>query len=217
MALRSIGAALNRLRYTSLLPTSVASGIISHIFSNGDSYAPRTIITQIITLQLFYYLTAMGIQYGVSWLLGLSYSLAWTFSWKLITLDNSLGWILVFIWLLDSFVSVVFLTVVVGRSKLAWDFALTIHFVNLMVVWLYEGTFPWDLYWWFLQVISSFVLVSLGTWGAQWRELTDTFFEGIVDVEMGTVNNSPGGDGTETVHDAPTADPTIMKPIERSS
>ncbi|KAH3673236.1 hypothetical protein WICPIJ_009879 [Wickerhamomyces pijperi] len=205
MSLRNIGAALNRIHYSSLLPNSTTS----HIFGTGDSYAPRTIVIQIFTIQIFYYLTALVIQYAVSILLGLEYTLAWTFSWRLITLDNSLGWILIIIWLIDSFISVLFLTLVVGRSKLAWDFALTIHFVNLLVVWFYEGTFPWDFYWWVLQVISTFVLVSLGTWGAQWRELRDTFFEGIVDVELG--NLSAPTTVPDTVQDPSKAGPNVSK------
>ncbi|KAH3664345.1 hypothetical protein WICMUC_005730 [Wickerhamomyces mucosus] len=181
MALRSIAAAFNRFQYTSMLPDS-------HFFG-ADSYSPRTIVLQIATLQGFYYITAIILQYSTSLLLGLKFSLSWTFSWKPVTLDNSLGWAIIGIWLFTSFISVLFLTFVVGRSKLAWDFALTIHLINLVIVWAYEGEFPFDLYWWILQIVSSLILVSLGTWSTRWKELRDTFFEGIVDPELGNVNH----------------------------
>lgn len=115
------------------------------------------------------------------------------------TLDNSLGLTIIGMWLFDSLLCVVFMTVIVGRSKLAWDFAVTIHAINLVVVWCYSGQFPKSFIWWSVQVGSSIVLVSLGTWSTRWKELRETFFEGIVDAEMGN-----GGNGRSAIemHDA---------------
>lgn len=79
-----------------------------------------------------------------------------------------------------------FLTVIVGRSKLAWDFAITIHAINFIVVFLYTRKFP-SFSWFFLQILSSLILIFLGTWTTRWRELRDTFFEGLVDPNEGEV------------------------------
>lgn len=157
-------------------------------FSSQDSLAPSKITIQIFLLQSFYYITASIFSFSLAWLLGLEFSFDWVFSWTLVSLDNTLGWTMIGMWLFDSLLCVIFMTVIVGRSKLAWDFALTIHAINLIVVWLYSGLFPTSFTWWTVQVASSIILVSLGTWSTRWKELRDTFFEGIVDVEVGTDN-----------------------------
>jgi ABC-type nickel/cobalt efflux system permease component RcnA len=109
----------------------------------------------------------------------------WIFGWKYITLENSLGVYLIAMWLFDSFLCVVFMTLIVGRSKLAWDFALTIQLIDLVVVSLYSHGIPMSWVWWALQMGSGLILISLGTWTSRWRELRDTFFEGLNDAELG--------------------------------
>lgn len=154
----------------------------SEIFKQ-DSLSPSKIALQIILLQIFYYLTACFLFYTWAKLCGYELELKkWLFSWELIDFSNSFGIILSLLWLLDSLICVFFLTVIVGRSKLAWDFAITIHAINLVVVWVHSGTLP-SISWFILQALSSFFLVSLGTWTTRWRELKDTFFDGLVDQE----------------------------------
>ncbi|VEU22601.1 DEKNAAC103712 [Brettanomyces naardenensis] len=80
---------------------------------------------------------------------------------------------------------------VIGRSKLAWDFAVTVHVINLFCAWMYEG-FPKNLSWWALQVMSSLIMVSLGTYTTRWKELRDTFFDGLIDAELGQSNAMMG-------------------------
>ncbi|ONH69229.1 Protein SYS1 [Cyberlindnera fabianii] len=154
-------------------------------FKTADQLAPATILKQIVMLQCFYYATAIIACYLVAWLQGFVWEWAWVFSWEPVTLENSVGFALITMWLCDAFVCVLFMTIIVGRSKLAWDFALTIHAVNLLVVWAYSGKFPNTLIWWAVQGASSLILVSLGTYTSRWRELRDTFFEGLADAEMG--------------------------------
>ncbi|OWB56866.1 hypothetical protein B5S28_g2781 [[Candida] boidinii] len=77
-----------------------------------------------------------------------------------------------------------------GESKLAWDFAVTVHLFNLVFCWFYTGRFPTNLWWWFLQIASCLLMVGLGTYTTRWRELRDTFFEGLVDPEMGNSKSS---------------------------
>ncbi|CUS22226.1 LAQU0S05e00540g1_1 [Lachancea quebecensis] len=145
-----------------------------------DSLSPAKIALQIILLQLFYYCTAYVLFYGWARLGGYDVQIAkWLFTWELIDFSNSLGIVLSLLWLLDSLICVLFLTLIVGRSKLAWDFGITIHAVNLIVVWINTGRWP-SLSWFVVQLLSSAILVFLGTWTTRWNELRDTFFDGLV-------------------------------------
>lgn len=156
-----------------------------------DSLSPSKIALQIILLQIFYYTTACILFYSWGKLVGYELQLTkWLFSWEFIAYTNSLGISLSVLWLLDSLICVIFLTVIVGRSKLAWDFAVTIHAINLIVVVLFTGDFP-SFPWFILQILSSLILIFLGTWTTRWRELRDTFFEGLVDPKDGVTDGVP--------------------------
>lgn len=153
-------------------------------------YSPLRIAFQIVILQCFYYLTALLIFYLVSLLNGYDFSIDWIFSWELIEPNNAMGLTLFALWLFDSLLCVLFVTIIVGRSKLAWDFAVTVHIVNLGVVWLYTGKFPTSLLWWCLQILSGVLLVTLSTYSTRWKELRTTFFENMLDQqELGEVQH----------------------------
>lgn len=70
------------------------------------------------------------------------------------------------------------MVVVVIRSKLVLDFALTTHFIHLLVVSFYSGQVPRNLFWWMTMAVSSAAGVGLGIWGCQYRELRPVFFGG---------------------------------------
>lgn len=158
--------------------------------------APKLFI-QIIILQFFYYVTAFVTFFLTAQLLGYGFSIHWMFSWSTVSFENSLGLTLIILWLLDSLICVVFITFVIGRSKLAWDFAITIHLLNFMFVTFMEG-FPRNIYWWLLQIISASIMVVLGTYTTRWIELRDTFFDGLVDVELGQTGNDTSIDNEQT-------------------
>lgn len=130
----------------------------------------------------------------------------WLFTWDYVNYTNTLGLSLSMLWLLDALICVIFLTVIVGRSKLAWDFAVTIHAINLIVVLMNTHSLP-SFSWFFLQVLSSLILVFLGTWTTRWKELRDTFFEGLVD---------PSGINETADHGIPSIDERsgVERPIE---
>lgn len=146
-----------------------------------NTQSPGKILLQILVLQCFYYLTALIIFYLVALLNWYDFSVDWIFSWELISSDNAMGLILFAMWLVDSLLCVLFVTIIVGRSKLAWDFAVTVHVINLCVVWLYTGKFPTSLLWWCLQVLSAVILVTLSTYSTRWKELRTTFFDNMLD------------------------------------
>lgn len=153
--------------------------------SRYDQSSPWTLAKQIIILQVFYYATAIVLCYLLALLWGIDFLFEWVFNWKHIHINNTFGVYLIGMWLFDSFLCVVFMTIIVGRSKLAWDFALTLKFIDLVVVCIYSSSFPSSIAWWLLQIGSAIILVSLGTWTSRWAELRDTFFTGLNDAELG--------------------------------
>lgn len=148
--------------------------------------APKRLFLQIVELQAFYYsIGALLISFALV-VSGIKWSPDYIFSWRPVRPDTSLGWELGLLWLLTTFFSVLGMAIIVGRSKLALDFALTLHGIHLLVVWIYTGHFPRSWLWWAVQGVSSILLVVLGIWTTQWRELKRTFFEDyeMVDIEM---------------------------------
>ena len=67
--------------------------------------------------------------------------------------------------------SVLAMVIVLARSKLVLDFALTLHFLHLLITSIYLGGIPREIAWWGLQGMSSVGMVVLGGWACRWREL----------------------------------------------
>lgn len=70
------------------------------------------------------------------------------------------------------------MVILVARSKLVPDFALTIHFLHLLFTCLYTRSLPRHSMWWFTMLASSATAVGLGMWGCRYRELQPVFFLG---------------------------------------
>lgn len=89
------------------------------------------------------------------------------------------------------------IVVLVARSKLVPDFALTVHFIHLVVVAVYSGQIPRHLAWWLTMAASSAASVALGVWGCRWRELRPIAFGGGGGStnKGGQQNGSAGGTG----------------------
>lgn len=73
----------------------------------------------------------------------------------------------------------IFLLLFVSRSKLVPDFALTIHFLHLVATILYTHSVPSNLLWWGLQFASAGIMIFLGMWACQHRELKPISFGGL--------------------------------------
>lgn len=138
--------------------------------------APKRLFTQIVTLQLAYYLLGLVMITFAVLILGLKWEPHYIFSWVDVRADTSLGWLLALLWLMDAMFSVLALVIIVGRSKLATDFGLTLYGLNFVVVTFYSGL-PRSWLWWVLQAVSACLTVYAGRWASQWRELQRTFFE----------------------------------------
>lgn len=67
--------------------------------------------------------------------------------------------------------SAIFIFLFIERSKLVLDFAITVHFIHLIITSFYSHAIPSNLFWWALQTCSAIIMTSLGVWTCQWREL----------------------------------------------
>lgn len=70
------------------------------------------------------------------------------------------------------------IVILIARSKLVPDFALTIHFLHLLLTSLYTRSLPTNAMWWLAMAGSSALSVGLGMWGCRYRELQPVFFGG---------------------------------------
>jgi hypothetical protein len=94
--------------------------------------------------------------------------------------------------------SVIAILFFIARSKLVPDFALTLHFIHLLLVSLYSHSIPQNALWWALQLASAGVMTSLGVWSCQWRELRPINFGGGAASTVGGGTAAAGG-SAETV------------------
>lgn len=87
------------------------------------------------------------------------------------------------------------MVLVVARSKLVLDFALTMHFLHLLVVYCYSGRVPLNTAWWVAMGLSTGSATVLGMWACQWRELRPMSFGGRTNGDGSTGAN---GDAAAT-------------------
>ncbi|KAJ5808565.1 hypothetical protein N7474_009834 [Penicillium riverlandense] len=140
---------------------------------------PLLIIRKIILLQVAWYVCATVLILFTTAVYGAPFSLDLVFGWDYLRGDTTVGWILGLVWILNCFISVIFLLLFVSRSKLVPDFALTIHFLHLVATTFYTRSLPANLLWWALQCASASVMTFMGMWACQWRELKPISFGGI--------------------------------------
>ncbi|KAI9884905.1 MAG: hypothetical protein M1823_003312 [Watsoniomyces obsoletus] len=162
--------------------------------------APWRILRQIILLQTTYYICATIFIFFTALVAGRKISLDLLFQWQSVRGDTTMGWMLGLVWMLNSLVTVIFILLLVARSKLVPDFAFTIHFIHLLVTTAYSRSLPRNMLWWGLQVASSALMTVLGIWSCQWRELQPIQFGGHRSNEgAGRTTTRPapagGGDG----------------------
>lgn len=140
--------------------------------------APLRIFRQIVLLQTAYYVCAIVLILFTALVAGHRFNLDLVFDWHSLRGDTTVGWMLGLVWMLNSLVGVMFLLLLVARSKLVPDFALTIHCIHLLVTYFYSRSFPKNTLWWTLQLASTALMTLLGMWSCQWRELQPISFGG---------------------------------------
>ena len=73
-------------------------------------------------------------------------------------------------------IRVIPILLLVSRSKLVPDFALTIHFLHLLITSFYTRSIPTNLLWWGLEATSAAIMISLGVWACRYREMQPISF-----------------------------------------
>ncbi|KAL2127309.1 hypothetical protein VTI74DRAFT_10939 [Chaetomium olivicolor] len=153
---------------------------------------PLKILSQIAALQGLYYAAALVLMLFTALVAGTKFSMDLVFGWDAVRGDTTQGWLAGFIWVLDGgLVMAVAMVILIGRSKLVLDFALSLHGIHLVVVTLYSGQLPRNTAWWFSMAAASAVSVALATWGCRYRELKPISFGG------GGAASGSGGSGGE--------------------
>ncbi|EGX96705.1 SYS1-related integral membrane protein [Cordyceps militaris CM01] len=142
---------------------------------------PLRTAAQIAVLQLLFYAVALVLIVFTSLVAGQPFGLDLVLGWEAVRADNTQGWLMAFVWLFDgSFCMAVAIVILIARSKLVPDFALTVHALHLVVVTLYTRSLPRHAMWWLTMAASSAAAVGLATWGCRYRELQPVFFGGRI-------------------------------------
>lgn len=160
---------------------------------------PLKILSQIVLLQTIWYTLGTVLILFMALVAGAHFNLDMVLSWRSLRGDTTVGWMLGLVWMLDSFLEyvqnwplytpsfahepnifgrVIAILFFISRSKLVLDFALTLHFIHLIVTSLYSHSIPRNWLWWILQVASAAMMTTLGVWSCQWRELRPISFGG---------------------------------------
>ncbi|KAH6677101.1 integral membrane protein S linking to the trans Golgi network-domain-containing protein [Halenospora varia] len=139
---------------------------------------PLKILSQILLLQSIWYAVATVLILFSALVAGKHFSFDLVLSWRALRGDTTVGWMLGLVWMLNSFIGVISILFFISRSKLVPDFALTLHFIHLIITSLYSHAIPRNWLWWALQVASAGMMTSLGVWSCQWRELRPINFGG---------------------------------------
>ncbi|CAI7622785.1 hypothetical protein N7533_006782 [Penicillium manginii] len=159
---------------------------------------PLKIIRKILLLQIAYYAGATVLILFTTIVYGTPFSLNLVFGWDYLRGDTTVGWMLGLVWMLNCFISVIFLLLFVSRSKLVPDFALTIHFLHLVATTLYTHSLPSNLLWWGLQFASAAMMIFVGMWACQHRELRPITFTGLEgSSQTGSSSQQTGDDGQQ--------------------
>ena len=189
---------------------------------------PLKILGQIAAIQALYYGCALFLMLFTTLVAGTTFSLDLVFGWNAVRGDTTQGWLMAFVWVLDGGLFMygtlsrhisqpcfpltpkcprstdsiphrsVAIVLLVARSKLVLDFALSLHFVHLVVVTFYSGRIPRNIMWWLSMAVASAVAVGLATWGCRYRELKPISFGG----------STAAGDSGRN-HDANRGDPDL--------
>lgn len=140
---------------------------------------PLRIAAQIASLQALYYAAATVLLLFTSLVSGAPFRFKMILGWDYLRGDNTQGWLLALVWLLDGgFCMSVAIVALVARSKLVPDFAITIHGLHLLFVTLATRSVPRHGMWWLTMFASAAMSTGLGVWGCRYRELQPIFFGG---------------------------------------
>ena len=148
-----------------------------------DSWDPKLILTQILTVQCIHYL-AQGLVFGLFHLLfGSRLHLDLFFAWEAITVLDAPGWMVISNALIVALFGAVSLVVVVERARKCFDFAFTVYFLHWIATMLYSG-FPLSWSWW---CVNTGCMVAMSVAGEQLCMRTE-----MADISMDSIRDAWG-------------------------
>jgi len=134
-------------------------------------WSPRKIILQIALLQLSYTLSAtVMITFSVL-VMGAPFRVDYFFLYRRFRDDNVFGLSLTLLSILNAAFSILFLVLIVRRSQLVLDFAMTLQFIHIVLTMWYNWHFPTTLLWWVARVVESVIMIFGGRHFCMLREL----------------------------------------------
>ncbi|KKA26978.1 hypothetical protein TD95_000547 [Thielaviopsis punctulata] len=158
---------------------------------------PLRIFSQIVALQALYYAVSLVLTVFSSLVAGTPWTLDLMLGWSAVRGDVTQGWLLALLMVLDGGVVIgSAIVVLIGRSKLVPDFALTTQAIHLALVYLHTGSLPRNTMWWFAVTASAGIATFLGILGSRSRELQPISFGGR------SKNGNPPPDHHDDVEDA---------------
>jgi len=114
---------------------------------------PAMIISQIVTLQCFFYVSLGLWIFAFDLMLGEPRSLDQIFKYQSLLASTSQGKFLIAAFLCNALTCSLSLWYVVQRTKLCLDFTCTIHLLHVLACWYYSGAFATSLSWWFINLV----------------------------------------------------------------
>ncbi|BES87515.1 Integral membrane protein S linking to the trans Golgi network [Nesidiocoris tenuis] len=128
----------------------------------NTAWDPILIVSQIVAVQSVFYLTLGVWLLALDFVVGTSRSLDHVFKYQEIHSRDSIGKLVIVAFLLNALTGAVSLWCLVQRTKLCLDFACTVHFLHLILCWIYNGYFPVSLFWWVLNIVSAGIMCICG-------------------------------------------------------
>lgn len=123
---------------------------------------PVYIVSQIISMQCIFYV-GLGLWIFIISLSTKSYvSLEQIFGYEDIRFKEFHGRLLMFAFILNSVACAVGLWLIVKRTKQCLDFTTTVHFIHLLICWLYNSHLPNSLSWWLLNIVCISLMSVIG-------------------------------------------------------
>ncbi|KAG4304791.1 hypothetical protein PORY_001844 [Pneumocystis oryctolagi] len=141
-----------------------------------NTFDPILIVSQIVAVQSLFYLSEMTLVLFLLIILEKQISLDYIFDFRKVSLDDTESCIIGFIWDINSVFGIFILFFIIRRTKQILDFTLTMHSIHLIIVFFYSGHFPFNTYWWIVQVISCVFMCLGGEWMCMQRELRPITF-----------------------------------------
>ncbi|CAD6198333.1 unnamed protein product [Caenorhabditis auriculariae] len=131
---------------------------------------PMLLISQMVCIQSIFYMTVTFLLILYSFF-GYDPVLSTIFS-------NQASRLMAMCQVAGSLVCAFALSVVVQRAKQCLDFACTLHFFHLLIVVAFNLSFPFQLSWWLLQILSCIVCTVGGEFLCMRAESQEIKLEG---------------------------------------